>query len=164
MLKKLLYFVVATFFTLLSIKAQTFCIDPNRAISNYPCPTPDYVPVCGCDGKTYRNVCEAQMRNGVQFWQSGPCSGFEIDVIPTVIDINNTLRVSFSSNSGITAQFVITDFWGKLVMQRTLPALVNASVPFVFDLPEASLLRTGVYIIFVYDGQGRYRYLKFVKV
>lgn len=31
-------------------------------------------PVCGCDGVTYNNACEAQNWYGITSWESGPCS------------------------------------------------------------------------------------------
>lgn len=46
------------------------CIDPSR-ISNNAC-TLQYDPVCGCNGVTYGNECEAG-RAGVTSWTRGKC-------------------------------------------------------------------------------------------
>lgn len=49
------------------------CIDPAKVDPARVC-TMDWQPVCGCDGKTYGNVCVAEGA-GVQRWTEGECSG-----------------------------------------------------------------------------------------
>ncbi|MBK7407448.1 MAG: DUF4440 domain-containing protein [Saprospirales bacterium] len=58
---------------LTTVSAQK-CIDERKVQPEQTCPRSFDDPVCGCNGQTYANICEAE-RNGVTKWTSGTCAG-----------------------------------------------------------------------------------------
>ncbi len=76
------------------------CTDPAMVSKNVMCPT-FFAPVCGCDGVTYGNECEA-IASGLTTWWAGKCN------VPTpgtcVADVDARV-ISGNQNEGFLTRF-----------------------------------------------------------
>lgn len=155
---KKLFFLLVLFSGSFLSKSQ--CIDSSRISPTYPCPDLLYNPVCGCDNVTYRNLCYALNRYGVLYYTEGTCTGFELDVFPNVAAQEDNITLTFSQSAEKNATFMLVDVWGKVFIQRQLPAVKR----FEFQLNELIYLPRGPYLAIIYNPEGKYRYVKFVKL
>ncbi|HXH19782.1 MAG TPA: PKD domain-containing protein [Chitinophagales bacterium] len=113
------------------------CIDTSLIDHNVSCIT-IYNPVCGCDGVTYPNSCEAKYRAGVTHWTQGTClnsSGCDASFNYSVIAGISGYTVFFSNSSTGNYDFSLWDFGdGSTSNQKnpnhtyfasTLPAMIE---------------------------------------
>ncbi len=73
------------FFILSSYLASAQCIDPSLINLNAICPA-IWAPVCGCDGNTYSNSCEATNYGGVTSWTDGECTTLPCLPVPLGVE------------------------------------------------------------------------------
>lgn len=140
--------------------AQPLCQDTFRRTPTYRCQDPFYLPVCGCNGITYRNQCAAYWQGGVNNWTGGVCTGFDVDIFPNPFAGNEPviINISFPDNVSGSLTLRIIDAWGGSVWQRYFSSVYRERIPL-----DPGFLKQGLYILVVADGRGNYRSFKLVR-
>lgn len=150
----------------------SMCVDSNRISPYYPCPDPTYQPVCGCDGKTYRHICDAVQRHGINSYSDGPCSNLEFDIIPNVVTNDSYLNFTIVEKTSYPVTVLVMDIFGKVMYQQLISpgsmsnacSTVTNFLCYNFQFNAFTAWQVGPYIILVYNTKGDYRYQKFLKV
>ncbi|GJM31544.1 MAG: hypothetical protein DHS20C18_05450 [Saprospiraceae bacterium] len=118
-----------------SLLAQD-CIEPDQIDTGIPCNADPY-PVCGCDGVTYVNACQAENWYGITEWTPGSCTSPDAcvaDFMFVYLDNGEVLlynnSVNFTGHEwNIEGQNLTSDANGLLhIIPATSPTLVCLNV------------------------------------
>ena len=133
------------------------CVDSSLINTDVLCPAV-FDPVCGCNGITYSNSCEATNYGGVTSYASGPCitSIQEAEEKTGAIYPNpfsETFRLSVLESEFTHA--VIYDMTGRVMAHITGNALTQPI--------DGSSWESGVYVIHLYNGLNPIQHFSILK-
>lgn len=155
--------VFLSLFTLLSSPAEAQftqpCVDSTQADAFFQCNDASFLPVCGCNRKTYRNECVAFRNYGVKLIDhDGVCQEDYMfaQIYPNQVIDNINLYLQFFDKGPATIQ--IRNSFGNLLLTQNFLSL--SSRQFSYD---ASSYDSGVYFVFILSGRANI-VLKFVKI
>jgi hypothetical protein len=124
------------------------CKDTISPIYVAPFLPANFDPVCGCDGKTYKNINYMWAQNVCRVQFSGPCEEVAMDMYPN--PISNYLPLSypiahfkFITRTDNNIYFQISDLWGKLFFRQNIPIQPGNILSSDLDLGG---LPTGIYM------------------
>lgn len=133
---------------------QIYCVDSTLIRYGFYCNN-DYLPVCGCDNKTYRNSCFA-VNFGLTSYMDGICEPIALDIYknnPAISKVFYTIVTRYGSD----VKLYIVDTYGRFFLRETYPAVNRLSLE-----TDVYYYPMGIYAIIV-ESNGKIATQKFVK-
>lgn len=142
-----------------------YCKDISHIDSSRFC-SDIYMPVCGCDNKTYVNECQAYYKNGITKWKTGHC-----DSLTSISRyVSNSLIIYPNPTSSVLFVHDIKSVTTTKILLRLLD--LNGNILFVreyknlqeeIQIPVQNF-SCGIYIINIIDSKGNIWVEKFNKI
>ena len=150
--------------------AKAQCVDTSGSYGGNcaECIGLDFAPVCGCDGKNYRNECYA-FKCARLLTDSGTiCDNVEFEFRPALLTAaaNTVGKICVYVKYHGSVVIQIYNVYGRKMYEKILIAYYNnvflpgnltrGYVPQYLEIPETANLQRGVYVIAVtVDGQSK---------
>ena len=149
------FFLMVTGYELRAQINSNVCRDTITMLPYFSCQG-YYEPVCGCNGKTYRNECYAKIRDGVQSYEPGICDPVALDLYPNPIVETLNFFVALKDKGNV--RVVIFDLYGQKFFERTYQ-----NIKLFNENMGISDFHGGIYYLFAESG-GNTAIAKFAKV
>lgn len=133
------------------------CIDTMAQYFQKRCTDP-YQPVCGCNGHTYRNVCDAS-NNGVTSYVSGACDQIDLYFAPN--PVQDVLHMNVWMKQPGDIHVFVFDLYGQLKYFQIF-TISDVTFPFLKDI-DMTAFPTLPYVIVLQSGNNIVR-REFLKV
>jgi len=134
--------------TCTNTNANTPCFIPGINGDSIVCVT-NIDPVCGCNGITYNNSCEARAWNGIFYWIKGVCATTDIDEESfTRFNIYPNPAIDYFNLTGINKRIAVKmyNIQGKLVLTNEIEVDTRIDI---------SSFEAGIYIIKIIDDENK---------